>query len=112
LERVCEILVEASVEVGQMNIDAFVLRDPGNYIDVMDIMKIKGVVSEDDRKKYEDTFNFRNDLVRNYENVIHEEMRKVFKENLSAYQNFNDYVLHFFKTDPQAVTAFMCDQHV
>lgn len=112
LERVCEMLIEASVDVGNMIIDAFVLRDPGNYLDVMDIMKTEGVVSEDDFKKFEDTFKFRNDLVRNYENVNHEEMRKVFKENLSAYQNFKDNVLHFFKTDPQAVTAFMGDQHV
>lgn len=112
LERVCEMLIEASVDVGNMIIDAFVLRDPGNYLDVMDIMKTEGVISEDDFKKFEDTFKFRNDLVRNYENVNHEEMRKVFKENLSAYQNFKDNVLHFFKTDPQAVTAFMGDQHV
>ena len=112
LERVCEMLIEASVDVGNMIIDAFVLRDPGNYLDVMDIMKTEGVVSEDDFKKFEDTFKFRNDLVRNYENVNHEEMRKVFKENLSAYQNFKDNVLHFFKTDPQAVTALMGDQHV
>lgn len=112
LERVCEMLIEASVDVGNMIIDAFVLRDPGNYLDVMDIMKTEGVVSEDDFKKFEETFKFRNDLVRKYENVNHEEMRKVFKDNLSAYQDFKDNVLHFFETDPQAVTAFMGDQHV
>lgn len=112
LERVCEMLIEASVDVGNMIIDAFVLRDPGNYLDVMDIMKTEGVISEDDFKKFEETFKFRNDLVRNYESVNHEEMRKVFKDNLSAYQNFKENVLHFFETDPQAVTAFMGDQHV
>ncbi|CAM3313257.1 type VII toxin-antitoxin system HepT family RNase toxin [Nosocomiicoccus ampullae] len=112
LERVCEMLIEASVDVGNMIIDAFVLRDPGNYLDVMDIMKTEGVVSEDDFKKFEETFKFRNNLVREYEDIDHEKMRKVFKENLSAYQDFKESVLHFFETDPQAVTAFIGDQHV
>ena len=112
LERVCEMLIEASVDVGNMIIDAFVLRDPGNYLDVMDIMKTEGVISEYDFKKFEETFKFRNKLVREYEDVNHEKMRKVFKENLSVYQDFKENVLHFFETDPQAVTAFMGDQHV
>ncbi|OFS62650.1 MULTISPECIES: DUF86 domain-containing protein [Nosocomiicoccus] len=112
LERVCEMLIEASVDVGNMIIDGFVLRDPGNYLDVMDIMKTEGVIPEDDFTKFEETFKFRNVLVREYEDVDHEAMRKVFRDNLSAYANFKENVLHFFETDPQAVTAFMGDQHV
>ena len=105
-------LIEASVDVGNMIIDGFVLRDPGNYLDVMDIMKTEGVIPEDDFTKFEETFKFRNILVREYEDVDHEAMRKVFRDNLSAYANFKENVLHFFETDPQAVTAFMGDQHV
>src|SRR5699024_12115123 len=72
LERVCEMLIEASVDVGNMIIDAFVLRDPGNYLDVMDIMKTVGVVSEEDFKRFEDTITFIISLVCKYETDNHE----------------------------------------
>ncbi|CAD2073288.1 DUF86 domain-containing protein [Phocicoccus pinnipedialis] len=109
LERVCQMLIEATVDVGNSIIDAFVLRDPGNYLDVMDIMKNEKVIPEADFAKFETTFKWRAVLVRDYKRIDHEEMRAEFKENLSAYQDFKKNVEHFFKTDPQAVTAFMSE---
>lgn len=111
LERVCQMLIEATVDVGNMIIDAFILRDPGNYLDVMDIMKNEKVIPEADFSKFEATFKWRNALVRDYKQIDHEAMRSEFKDNLSAYQNFKKNVEHFFKTDPQAVTAFMNDKN-
>ena len=46
LERTCHMLIEAAVDVGNMIIDAFILRDPGNYADVIDILNQEGVVSK------------------------------------------------------------------
>lgn len=112
LERVCHMLIEATVDVGNMIIDAFILRDPGNYLDVMDIMKNEKVIPEADYEKFERTFKWRNALVRDYKKIDHEAMRTEFKKNLNAYQDFKKNVEHFFMTDPQAVTAFMGDKHV
>ena len=35
-------LIESSVDIGNMIIDAFILRDPGNYKDVIDILELEG----------------------------------------------------------------------
>ena len=34
-------LIESSVDIGNMIIDGFILRDPGNYKDVIDILEWK-----------------------------------------------------------------------
>ena len=34
-------LIESSVDIGNMIIDAFILRDPGNYKDVIDILELE-----------------------------------------------------------------------
>ena len=40
-ERIAQMLIEASVDIGNMIIDAFILRDPGNYKDVIDILALE-----------------------------------------------------------------------
>lgn len=40
-ERVAQMLIESSVDIGNMIIDAFILRDPGNYKDVIDILELE-----------------------------------------------------------------------
>ena len=44
-ERIAQMLIESSVDIGNMIIDAFILRDPGNYKDVIDILELEGVIS-------------------------------------------------------------------
>lgn len=45
-ERIAQMLIESSVDIGNMIIDAFILRDPGNYKDVIDILELEGVISK------------------------------------------------------------------
>ena len=40
-ERIGQMLIESSVDIGNMIIDGFILRDPGNYKDVIDILELK-----------------------------------------------------------------------
>ena len=46
-ERIAQMLIESSVDIGNMVIDGFVLRDPGNYKDVIDILELEGVISKE-----------------------------------------------------------------
>ena len=111
LERTCHMLIEAAVDVGNMIIDAFILRDPGSYQDVMDIMENEGVIPEEDNERFRATFEWRSELTRNYTRLNHDQMKQDFASNLSAYSDFKQNVLNFFENEGQAVTAFKGDDN-
>ena len=111
LERTCHMLIEAVVDVGNMIIDGFILRDPGSYQDVMDIMENEGVIPAEDNAHFRDTFSWRQELTRNYTRLDHAGMKNGFETHLSAYQNFRGNVYAFFENEGQAITAFKGDQN-
>ena len=111
LERASQMLIEAVVDVGNMIIDGFILRDPGSYQDVMDIMETEGVIPREDNERFKTTFKWRVELTRNYTSIDRAGMKRDFKENLSAYRNFKKNVYAFFENEGQAITAFKGDQH-
>lgn len=111
-ERTCHMLIEAAVDVGNMIIDAFILRDPGNYSDVIDILAQEKVMTEADAEQLKNTLKWRVELTRNYQDIDHEAMRKDFKDNIDAYKNLKNSIEHFYENDPQAVTAFSSDKDV
>ncbi len=112
LERTCHMLIEATVDVGNMIIDAFILRDPGNYQDVIDILAQEKVVGLEDAEKFKNTLQWRKELTRNYQSLNHEAMRAEFKKNISAFKDFKKSIEYFYENDPQAVTAFSGDDDV
>ncbi|WP_020007834.1 DUF86 domain-containing protein [Salinicoccus albus] len=111
LERICHMLIESSVDVGNMIIDAFILRDPGSYQDVMDIMENEGVIPAEDNRRFGETFKWRNELTRKYMNLDRSEMKNAFNRNLSAYRDYKQNVYNFFENEGQAITAFKGGQH-
>src|SRR5699024_12822787 len=89
-------LIESVVDVGNVIIDGFILRDPGSYQDVMDIMETEGVIPREDDERFKTTFKWRVELTRNYTSIDRAGRKRGFKENLSAYRDFrkNVYAYH------------------
>lgn len=106
LERVCHMLIEATVDVGNMIIDGFILRDPGSYSDVMDIMALEGVISNEKRDVIVGTFNWRSALLREYTSINHKTLKEDFKLALNSYAGFKEDVYQFFENENQSITAF------
>ncbi len=44
LERIAHTLVESIIDVGNSMIDGFIMRDPGSYDDIIDIMEDEKVI--------------------------------------------------------------------
>ena len=65
-ERIAQMLIESSVDIGNMIIDAFILRDPGNYKDVIDILELEGVISKDTQNHINDTVEIRKQFAHHY----------------------------------------------
>lgn len=106
LERICHMLIEATVDVGNMIIDGFILRDPGSYKDVMDVLENEKAISPEDNTSFAETFGWRQKLIRDYTNIDHAELKETFRLHLSAYTNYKQSVYHFIDNDGQVVTAF------
>lgn len=106
LERICHMLIESTVDVGNMIIDGFILRDPGSYLDVIEILKTEGAIPEADQNDFKVTFGWRNKLVREYTDLDHGSMKADFKKHLDAYRQYKSRIYAFVENDGQAVTAF------
>lgn len=106
LERVCHMLIEAVVDVGNMIIDGFVMRDPGSYQDVIDILEMEKVISSLSKDEISKTLPIRQWFVRNYTDINHAEVKRIFMENINAYQKFKNDVDTFIANELGPVSAF------
>src|SRR5690625_1058810 len=66
LERLTHILIESIIDVGNMMIDGFIMRDPGSYEDIIDILVDEKVLPNQDEAAYKALINLRTNLVRDY----------------------------------------------
>ena len=65
-ERIAQMLIESSVDIGNMIIDGFILRDPGNYKDVIDILELENVISKETQTHINDTVDVGKQYAHNY----------------------------------------------
>ncbi|MDA6082861.1 DUF86 domain-containing protein, partial [Escherichia coli] len=47
LERIAQIMIEAILDTGNTMIDGFIMRDPGSYDDIVDILDDEKVISKE-----------------------------------------------------------------
>ncbi|MCE4955791.1 DUF86 domain-containing protein [Macrococcoides caseolyticum] len=106
LERISHMLIEAVVDVGNMIIDGFVMRDPGSYQDVIDILEMEKVISSESKQQISTTLPLRQWFVRSYTAIDHGEVKRIFMENIQAYQQFKTDVDTFIANELGPVSAF------
>ena len=81
-------LIESSVDIGNMIIDAFILRDPGNYKDVIDILELEGVISKDTQNHINDTVEIRKQFAHHYTELEVETLVPLFDTSIPYYRQF------------------------
>lgn len=105
-ERIAQMLIEASVDIGNMIIDGFILRDPGNYKDVIDILELEGVISKETQQYINKTVEVRKQFVHYYDELNATELIPIFDESVQYYQHFITEVLQFLESENVPITAF------
>lgn len=105
-ERIAQMLIESSVDIGNMVIDGFVLRDPGNYKDVIDILELEKVISKKTQESINKTVDVRKRFVHQYDQLDTEDLIPLFDASLEDYRNFIDEVVNFLNSENVPVTAF------
>ncbi|AGX06051.1 YutE [Bacillus sp. NRRL B-14911] len=106
LERVSHLLIEAILDVGNSIIDGFIMRDPGSYEDIVDILEDEKVISSDMAGSYKAIIQYRKELVQNYTSISHTELQKAFTDHLDDIKRFAPAVRSYILNELGPVSAF------
>ena len=105
-ERIAQMFIESAVDIGNMIIDGFILRDPGNYKDVIDILALEKVISKDTQHQINQTVDVRKQFVHYYDELNTTTLIPSFDEAVPFYQSYIDEVIQFLKNENVPITAF------
>lgn len=98
LERITHMLVEAILDVGNDMIDGFIMRDPGSYEDIIDILTDEKVITEEMSVGFKKIITYRKKLVQRYTDISHDQLQSDFEIELPMLKQFapkvRDYLLH------------------
>ncbi|MGV3487630.1 MAG: DUF86 domain-containing protein [Tuberibacillus sp.] len=106
LERLIHVVIESFLDVGNQMIDGFIMRDPGSYEDIVDILVDEAVVPKENEEGLKRIVQLRKILVRDYTNVNHEELCSEFAKFYSDWNVFPAQVRAYLEKELGPVSAF------
>jgi len=106
LERMTHIVIESILDVGNMMIDGFIMRDPGSYHDIIDILIDERVIEEKDEKAYKDLIDLRQQLVQHFQAIQHDHLLQVLQDNITVYESFKTKIHTYLANELDVANAF------
>ncbi|MDH6564917.1 uncharacterized protein YutE (UPF0331/DUF86 family) [Bacillus sp. TBS-096] len=106
LERIVHLLVECILDTGNDMIDGFIMRDPGSYDDIMDILVDEKVVPEMEGSQLKKLVSSRKTLVQQYQEVVHHDLLQVISEVEQALEVFPSRIRTYLEQELGPVSAF------
>lgn len=106
LERIGHTLIECILDIGNDMIDGFIMRDPGSYDDIMDILTDEKVVSQAEGDSLKYLIAYRKTLVQDYLNVNHEELDELLSRHAETLEKFPARIRDYLNHELGPVSAF------
>ncbi|MGG3452174.1 DUF86 domain-containing protein [Domibacillus aminovorans] len=107
LERLAQRIVESIIDVGNAMIDGFIMRDPGSYEDIIDILNDEKVIAPEQAIPLKDVIGLRKTLVRDYTDISHDEMAALLIANKKELIDFPKRVRAYLENELGPVSAFL-----
>ncbi|WP_318616868.1 DUF86 domain-containing protein [Sporosarcina sp. YIM B06819] len=107
LERIAQVIIESVIDVGNSMIDGFIMRDPGSYEDIIDIMEDERVVTTEMAGPLKRVIDLRKMIVREFTEVDIAEINKVLHDTLGELQEFPNKVRYYLENELGPVSAFL-----
>lgn len=107
LQRIGHNVMEAMMDVGNLMIDGFIMRDPGSYEDIVDILVDEKVITPDMDSPLKEVVGLRKMLVREFQNVDDSEVIRVITSNLHYLKHFSPKVADYLVNELGPVSAFL-----
>ncbi|MBD1370875.1 DUF86 domain-containing protein [Hazenella sp. IB182357] len=98
LERALHVAVECMIDVGTVMIDGFIMRDPGGYHDIVDILEDERVITSKLGEWMKEQVTIREQLVRYYHELDEEKVEKMVSDH-KLYAQFCSEVLHYIEQE-------------
>ncbi|MGE7999942.1 DUF86 domain-containing protein [Lysinibacillus sp. NPDC093190] len=111
IERIGHNVMESMMDVGNLMIDGFIMRDPGSYEDIIDILIDEKVVSTEMEAPLKAVVGLRKMLVREFTDVDVEEVVNVLTTTLPALKQFSPAVNSYLTNELGPVSAFLPEDH-
>ncbi|WP_188206590.1 type VII toxin-antitoxin system HepT family RNase toxin [Alkalibacillus aidingensis] len=106
LERIAQMTIESIIDVGNMMIDGFIMRDPGSYEDIIDILVDEKVIDAEEEGSFKAIIGLRTMLVRDYSEINHQLILDQLNQHLETLENFSHQVLTYLEKEMGPITAF------
>ncbi|MFC7439679.1 DUF86 domain-containing protein [Laceyella putida] len=97
-ERALHLAVECMIDIGSVMIDGFIMRDPGGYSDIVEILLDEKVISADVAETLKKHVQLRERLVRYYDKVTWTEIRPMLGD-MELYTSFSEQVESYLKQE-------------
>lgn len=107
LERIAQNIIESIIDVGNSMIDGFIMRDPGSYDDIIDILLDEKVITADMESSLKEVLSLRKMLVREFMNVDHQLVAQILMKNLTILNEFPKKIDMYLTNELGPVTAFI-----
>lgn len=107
LERIAHIIIESIIDVGNSMIDGFIMRDPGSYDDIIDIMEDEQVITPEMADPLKRVIDLRKMIVREFTEVDHQQIDGILSETFGALEEFPKRVLYYLENELGPVSAFL-----
>src|SRR5690625_5278689 len=105
-ERLTHVVIEIILDVGNLMIDGFIMRDPGSYHDIIDILIDERVLPAKDEIAYKELIDLRQMLVNEYLTINHHRIFEVFSKHLHAFKQFSSYIQLYLSNELGVANAF------
>lgn len=106
LERLIHVLIESILDVGNMMIDGFIMRDPGSYHDIIDILIDEKVLPSEEEKQYKEFIDLRQMIVQNYLAIDQEKLQEVFFSSKDTLSTFSAQIREYLENELGVANAF------
>ncbi|QKE74031.1 DUF86 domain-containing protein [Arthrobacter citreus] len=110
LERMTHLLIDSMLDIGNTMIDGFIMRDPGSYDDIVDILMDEKVITTSIGDSIKKLIPIRKHLLQDYTVKITENIVITLSENIEAYKEFPIAVQTFLDKELGVINAFSSDE--
>ncbi|MEK3937516.1 DUF86 domain-containing protein [Sporosarcina sp. FSL W7-1349] len=107
LERIAHVIIESIIDVGNSMIDGFIMRDPGSYEDIIDIMEDERVITSEMAQPLKQVIELRKMIVREFTEVDHQQVDGVLTVTFDALREFPKRVQYYLENELGPVSAFL-----
>lgn len=110
LERIAHVTIEAIIDVGNQLIDGFIMRDPGSYEDIIDILTDERVIDIQQQDDLKEIIIYRKKLVQAYTEIDHKELQKLLDTHYTVLERFPNQVREYVEKELGPVSAFLPEE--